>query len=62
MLDRRIFRAFAYNAGITMHLNIVYGTNDHHKCEALFKAAAHALKQAIKPTKAGETLSTKGVL
>ncbi|NLK71116.1 MAG: imidazoleglycerol-phosphate dehydratase HisB [Clostridiales bacterium] len=61
-LTEEFFRAFAYNAGITMHLNIVYGTNDHHKCEALFKAAAHALKQAIKPTKAGETLSTKGVL
>jgi len=61
-LTEEFFRAFAYNAGITMHLNIVYGTNDHHKCEALFKAAAHALKQAIKATKAGETLSTKGVL
>jgi imidazoleglycerol-phosphate dehydratase len=61
-LTEEFFRAFAYNAGITMHLNIVYGTNDHHKCESLFKAAAHALKQAIKPTKAGETLSTKGVL
>ena len=32
---------------------MVYGTNDHHKCEALFKAMAHALKQAIKLTKTG---------
>ena len=61
-LTEEFFRAFAFNAGITLHLNMVYGTNDHHKCEAIFKAMAHALKQAIKPTKIGETLSTKGVL
>ncbi len=61
-LTEEFFRAFAFNASITLHLNMVYGTNDHHKCEAIFKAMAHALKQAIKPTKIGETLSTKGVL
>lgn len=61
-LSEEFFRAFAFNAGITLHLNMVYGTNDHHKCEALFKAMAHALKQAIKLTKTGVTLSTKGVL
>lgn len=36
------FRAFAQNAGITLHLRVPYGENDHHKIEALFKAAAHA--------------------
>ena len=40
------FRAFTNNAMITLHLNLQYGENDHHKCEALFKAFAHALKEA----------------
>jgi imidazoleglycerol-phosphate dehydratase len=56
------FRAFAMNAGLTLHLNAPYGENDHHKCEALFKAAAHALKEAVKPAGDGGPLSTKGVL
>lgn len=61
-LTEEFFRAFAFNAGITMHLNMVYGSNDHHKCEAVFKAAAHALKSAVKELENGETLSTKGTL
>lgn len=61
-LTEEFFRAFAFNAGITLHLNMLYGTNDHHKCEALFKAVAHALKAAVKPLENGETLSTKGTL
>lgn len=61
-LTEEFFRAFAFNAGITMHLNMVYGSNDHHKCEAVFKAAAHALKAAVKELENGETLSTKGTL
>lgn len=56
------FRAFAFNAGITLHLCCEYGKNDHHKIEALFKATAHALKMAIAPLEPGKTLSTKGVL
>lgn len=42
------FRAFALNAGITLHINLFYGKNDHHKVEAIFKAFAHSLKQAVK--------------
>ncbi len=61
-LTEEFFRAFAFNAGITMHLNMLYGVNDHHKCEALFKAVAHALKEAVKSLEDGETLSTKGML
>lgn len=61
-LTEEFFRAFAFNAGITLHLNMVYGSNDHHKCEAVFKAVAHALKIAIKELQNGETLSTKGTL
>lgn len=56
------FRAFAYNAGITLHAKVLYGSNDHHKIEALFKALAHALKDAVKYTGSEETLSSKGVL
>ncbi len=61
-LTEEFFRAFAFNAGITLHLDMVYGVNDHHKCEAVFKAAAHALKMAVKELSSGETLSTKGTL
>lgn len=60
-LTEEFFRAFAMNSDITLHLRCEYGKNDHHKTEALFKAAAHALKQA-KELKSGEILSTKGVL
>lgn len=55
------FRAFAMNAGVTLHLNVPYGGNSHHQIEALFKAAAHALRQAVTQTGKG-TLSTKGTL
>lgn len=61
-MTEEFFRAFAFNAGITLHVNMVYGTNDHHKCEAIFKACAHALKKAIRLNDTGETLSTKGSL
>lgn len=61
-LAEEFFRAFAFNAGITLHINLLYGTNDHHKCEAIFKAVAHALKKAVKKNQSGQTLSTKGVI
>ena len=54
-------RALAYNAGITLHLRCLYGKNDHHKAEALYKALAHSLKQAVVPA-GNAVLSTKGVL
>ncbi len=55
------FRAFAYNAGITLHLRCEYGDNSHHIIEAMFKALAHALRKACMDN-GGGTLSTKGVL
>lgn len=55
------FRAFAVNSGITLHLNVLYGSNSHHEIEALFKAFAHSLKIACEKTDGG-VLSTKGVL
>lgn len=61
-LTEEFFRAFAYNAGITLHIDMLYGKNDHHKCEAAFKAVAHALRTAVAEDASGKTLSTKGVL
>ena len=60
-LTEEFFRAFAFNAGITLHINELYGKNDHHIIEAMFKACAHALKDAVKIS-GGAVLSTKGVL
>lgn len=60
-LTEEFFRAFAYNAGITLHIKKEYGKNDHHAIEAIFKAVAHALKDA-KEIKGDSILSTKGVL
>ncbi|MCQ2417319.1 MAG: imidazoleglycerol-phosphate dehydratase HisB [Oscillospiraceae bacterium] len=61
-LTEEFFRALAVNAGITLHLDMCYGKNDHHKCEALFKAFAHAMRIAVKENADGTVLSTKGVL
>lgn len=61
-MTEEFFRAFAFNAGITMHINLMYGINDHHKAEAVYKAVAHALKAAVAYNADGTTLSTKGVL
>ena len=55
-------RALAFNAGITLHLKALYGDNSHHITEALYKAAAHALRLAVKENNSGKPLSTKGVL
>jgi imidazoleglycerol-phosphate dehydratase len=58
------FRAFATNAGITLHVETLYGTNDHHIAESCFKGLARALRSAlaIDPRTAGEVPSTKGQL
>lgn len=61
-MTEEFFRAFAFNAGITMHINLMYGSNDHHKAEVVYKAVAHALKAAVAYNADGTTLSTKGVL
>lgn len=60
-LVEEFFRAFAMNSGITLHIRLEYGKNDHHKIEAIFKAVAHALKQAVQMHD-GNVLSSKGVL
>ena len=54
-------RAFADHARLTLHVNVLYGENDHHKVEAVFKALGRALREAIRIV--DDTLpSTKGVL
>ncbi|MBI4977703.1 MAG: imidazoleglycerol-phosphate dehydratase HisB [Spirochaetes bacterium] len=55
------FRAFSVNAKITLHINVVYGTNAHHVIEAMFKGVAVACKRAMAVV--SDTIpSTKGVL
>jgi imidazoleglycerol-phosphate dehydratase len=58
------FQAFAMNAGITLHAEVLYGSNDHHIAEACFKGLARALRTAIgiDPRAKGEVPSTKGTL
>lgn len=60
-LNEEFFRAFAYHAGVTLHLKAAYGRNAHHMTESLFKACARALRQALEPNGEG-VASTKGVL
>jgi len=57
------FKSLAFNCGLTLHLSILYGSNDHHKCEGLFKAFARALSDAVTldPRRMGVS-STKGTL
>ena len=58
------FQAFAQAAGLTLHVEVMYGENSHHMIEACYKGLARALRQAIEPDPriAGEVPSTKGVL
>ena len=61
-LAEEFFRALAHNAGITLHINLMYGSNTHHIIEAMFKALGCALKQATCKTGTDTVSSTKGVL
>lgn len=58
---REFFRALAYSAGITLHIDVLRGDNDHHIIEAVFKGLGRALREAL--TVRGDAVtSTKGVL
>ena len=61
-LTEEFFRALAFNAGITLHIKNLYGKNDHHKIESIFKAVAYALKNAVRKNADGSVASTKGTL
>ena len=63
-LFREWFGAFAQNAGLTLHVENLYGENNHHIAESCFKGLARALRQAVAvdPRAADAVPSTKGVL
>ena len=60
---REFFYAISYSAEMNLHMKIMYGENDHHKAEALFKSFAKSLDQATSPdSRITDVLSTKGSL
>jgi imidazoleglycerol-phosphate dehydratase len=63
-LFREFFQAFAQSAGMTLHIETLYGENNHHIVESCFKGLARALRQAITidPRKSDAVPSTKGTL
>lgn len=62
-LVKEFFRAFSIQSGITLHISLLYGENQHHICEAVFKAFGRALKKACDRTRKGQGIpSTKGRL
>lgn len=58
---KEFFRAFAYNGRLTLHINLLYGENDHHKIEAIFKALGRALKEGSQIV-SDKIPSSKGML
>ena len=62
-LTEEFLRALAVNAGLTLHVKVLYGTNSHHKVEAIFKALGHALREAVSiDSRVQGVPSTKGSL
>ncbi|MBQ7199665.1 MAG: imidazoleglycerol-phosphate dehydratase HisB [Selenomonadaceae bacterium] len=62
-LVEEFLRAFAFNAGLTLHAKILYGKNSHHKVEGIFKALGHALRIAVDINEKVQGVpSTKGIL
>lgn len=63
-LFEEFFRAFAFNAGLTLHVATLYGVNNHHMIESAFKAVARVLRSAlaVDPRQADAVPSTKGSL
>lgn len=58
---KEFFRAFVNESRITLHINLLYGENDHHKIEAVFKSFARALKEGSEVI-SKDVSSSKGVL
>ena len=63
-LVREFFQALAVHAGLTLHVETLYGVNDHHVAESCFKGVARALREAVAadPRAEGRIPSTKGTL
>lgn len=63
-LFKEWFQAFAFNAGVTLHIENLYGTNNHHIVESCYKGLARSLRNALEidPRKKDEVPSTKGKL
>ena len=62
-LVEEFFRALSTNAKMNLHISVPYGTNNHHIAEAIFKATARALRQAVsKDPRSDQIPSTKGSL
>ncbi len=63
-LVREFFQAFAIQAGLTLHVETLYGENSHHIAESCYKGLARALRQAVAvdPREEGRVPSTKGTL
>jgi imidazoleglycerol-phosphate dehydratase len=62
-LVEEFFRAISVHAGLTLHLNCLYGSNDHHRIESLYKSFARALRVAVELDPAEDGIpSTKGIL
>ena len=62
-LLKEFFKAFSDHSGVTLHINLLYGKNNHHMAEAIFKALARALKKAVTIDGGIKgVLSTKGIL
>lgn len=58
---KEFLRAFAMSSGITLHIDLMRGENDHHKAEAVFKGLGRALREAVEIV-GEDVVSTKGVL
>ena len=62
-LTEEFLRAFAFNAGITLHVKMMAGSNSHHIVEGVFKALASALREALTiDERIQGVMSTKGML
>ena len=59
---REFVYAFAVHSACNLHISCLYGTNNHHKAEAVFKSWAHAVRQAVTRLNSTAVLSSKGVL